>query len=278
MKSKKQYVDLTIVYVLLIMISFIYILPFIWTVSTSFKADSELLDYPPSFFPKSPSPDNYVKAVNRFPFFKYFVNSMIITLGNVIGVLISAPLVAYGFSKIKWKAQNVFFILMLSTTMIPGAVTMVPTFLIFKHLNWLDSYLPLIVPAILGGGTMNVFLIRQFFLSIPNDIIEAAKIDGANDFTIYMKIMLPLSKPVLSIVSLFTFIGSWNNYMGPLIYITSEEKFPLALGMPMFMSRYGTYWNQAMAAATLTLLPTIIFFIFVQKYLIEGIKLSGMKI
>lgn len=261
----------------LILICVIYILPFLWMIGTSLKPDNELLIFPPKIFPSKPDWSNYKKALNKFPFWIYLKNTVVITVGNLIGTLLTAPLVAYGFSKIKWKGRDFFFILMMSTVMLPGVVTMVPVFLIFRNLGWLNTFLPLIVPAFLGGGAMNVFLIRQFFNSIPDDLIEAAKLDGANDFTIYFKIMLPLSKPVLALISLFTFLGSWNNYMGPLLYITDEMKYPLALGMPMFMNRYGTYWNQAMAAATLTLIPTIIFFLFAQKYLIEGIKISGLK-
>jgi multiple sugar transport system permease protein len=261
----------------LILICVIYILPFLWMIGTSLKPDNELLIFPPKIFPSKPDWSNYKKALNKFPFWIYLKNTVVITVGNLIGTLLTAPLVAYGFSKIKWKGRDFFFILMMSTVMLPGVVTMVPVFLIFRNLGWLNTFLPLIVPAFLGGGAMNVFLIRQFFNSIPDDLIEAAKLDGANEFTIYFKIMLPLSKPVLALISLFTFLGSWNNYMGPLLYITDEMKYPLALGMPMFMNRYGTYWNQAMAAATLTLIPTIIFFLFAQKYLIEGIKISGLK-
>ncbi|APT76000.1 sugar ABC transporter ATP-binding protein [Marinitoga sp. 1135] len=274
MKIKKLYL---IRRLLLILISFIYILPFLWMIGTSLKPDNELLLFPPRIFPQKIEWSNYIKAIEKFPFFLYLKNSILITLGNIIGVVFTAPFVAYGFSKINWKGRSFFFAVMMSTVMLPGAVTMIPVFLIYKHLGWLDTFYPLIVPAFLGGGAMNVFLIRQFFNTIPNEIIEAAKIDGAGDFRIFFSIMLPLSKPVLALIALFTFTGSWNNYMGPLIYITSEDKFPLALGMPMFMSRYGSYWNQSMAAATLTFIPTLIFFFLAQKYLIEGIKLSGMK-
>ncbi len=274
---KKKIFEPLIVRIVLTLISIIFLLPFFWTIGTSLKPDLELLEFPPKFFPSSPDFSNFSKAIQKFPFWVYFKNSVILSVGSIIGTLFSAPLVAYGFSKIDWKYKKVFFIIMLSTVMLPGAVTMIPVFLIFRKLNWLDTYLPLIVPTFLGGGAMNVFLIKQFFETIPNDLIDAARIDGAGDLLIYYKIALPMAKPVLALVSLFTFIGAWNNYVGPLIYITSESKYPLALGMPMFMSRYGTYWNQAMAAAILTLLPTIIFFFFAQKYLIEGIKLSGMK-
>ncbi len=274
MKKIKLYIPRRIA---LVIITLIYLLPFFWMIGTSLKPDNELMVFPPRIFPESPDWSNYIKALNKFPFFMYLKNTAIITVFNLIGVVLSSSFVAYGFSKIKWKGRDFFFAVMMSTVMLPGVVTMIPVFMIYKHLGWLDTFLPLIVPAFLGGGAMNVFLVRQFFNTIPNDILEAAKLDGAGDFRIFYKIMLPLSKPVLALISLFTFTGSWNNYMGPLIYITSETKYPLALGMPMFMSRYGTFWNQAMAASALTILPTIIFFFFAQKYLIEGIKLSGLK-
>ncbi len=274
MKKIKLYIPRRIA---LVIITLIYLLPFFWMIGTSLKPDNELMVFPPRIFPESPDWSNYIKALNKFPFFMYLKNTAIITVFNLIGVVLSSSFVAYGFSKIKWKGRDFFFAVMMSTVMLPGVVTMIPVFMIYKHLGWLDTFLPLIVPAFLGGGAMNVFLVRQFFNTIPNDILEAAKLDGAGDFKIFYKIMLPLSKPVLALISLFTFTGSWNNYMGPLIYITSETKYPLALGMPMFMSRYGTFWNQAMAASALTILPTIIFFFFAQKYLIEGIKLSGLK-
>ena len=274
MKKIKLYIPRRIA---LVIITLIYLLPFFWMIGTSLKPDNELMVFPPRIFPESPDWSNYIKALNKFPFFMYLKNTAIITVFNLIGVVLSSSFVAYGFSKIKWKGRDFFFAVMMSTVMLPGVVTMIPVFMIYKHLGWLDTFLPLIVPAFLGGGAMNVFLVRQFFNTIPNDILGAAKLDGAGDFKIFYKIMLPLSKPVLALISLFTFTGSWNNYMGPLIYITSETKYPLALGMPMFMSRYGTFWNQAMAASELTILPTIIFFFFAQKYLIEGIKLSGLK-
>ncbi|NLW24805.1 MAG: carbohydrate ABC transporter permease, partial [Clostridia bacterium] len=161
----------------LILICIIYILPFLWMIGTSLKPDNELLIFPPKIFPSKPDWSNYKKALNKFPFWIYLKNTVVITVGNLIGTLLTAPLVAYGFSKIKWKGRDFFFILMMSTVMLPGVVTMVPVFLIFRNLGWLNTFLPLIVPAFLGGGAMNVFLIRQFFNSIPDDLIEAAKLD-----------------------------------------------------------------------------------------------------
>jgi multiple sugar transport system permease protein len=276
-KTLRSFIFRNVVRLILIFITFIYILPFIWMLSTSFKDDRELFLFPPKWFPWPPVWQNYNKALQRFPFFKYLKNSAIITVGALIGTLLSCPLVAYGFSKIRWKGRDFFFYLMLSTMMLPGAVTIIPTFMIFKTLGWINTFLPLIVPAFLGGGAGSIFLVRQFFNTIPDDLVDAAKVDGASDLQIYLRIVLPLAKPVLFLISLFTFLGAWNNYFGPLIYLTDENKYPLSLGLPTFFSLYGTYWNQMMAAATMAVIPTIIFFIIAQKYLIEGIKITGIK-
>ncbi|MCS7215468.1 MAG: carbohydrate ABC transporter permease [Dictyoglomaceae bacterium] len=276
-KEKRAFLFRNLVRLILIFITFIYILPFIWMLSTSFKADRELYLFPPKWFPWPLVWENYNKALQRFPFFKYLRNSVIITGGSLLGVLISCPLVAYGFSKIRWKGRDFFFYLMLSTMMLPGAVTIIPTFMIFKTLGWINTYLPLIVPSFLGGGAGLIFLVRQFFNTIPDDLVDAARVDGAGDLQIYLRVILPLAKPVLFLISLFTFLGAWNNYFGPLIYLTDESKYPLALGLPTFFSLYGTYWNQMMACATMTVIPTIIFFVIAQRYLIEGIKITGIK-
>ncbi|MCD6545077.1 MAG: carbohydrate ABC transporter permease [Thermotogae bacterium] len=261
---------------LLILVTFIYMLPLLWMITTSLKADQDLYLYPPKIISIPPVFENYKKATEYFPFWRYFKNSVIITLGTIAGTLFSCPLVAYSFSKIRWKGRNILFYIMLSTIMLPFAVTMIPQFIIFKKLGWLNTFLPLIVPAFLGSP-LSIFLIRQFFMTIPDELLDAARVDGASELQIYLKIMLPLAKPVLFLITLFTFIGSWNNYLGPLIYITDESKYPLSLGLPQFLDRYGTYWNWMMAAATISVIPTIIFFAFAQRYLIEGIKLTGLK-
>jgi len=275
-KRAKERLRLNIMRLLLIVVTFVYILPFFWMVSTSLKADQDLFLIPPKWFPIPPEWSNYKNAIEYFPFFTYFKNSLIITFGSVLGTLLVSPLVAYGFSKIYWPGRDFFFYLMLSTMMLPFAVTMIPTFIIFKKLGLVNTLWPLIIPSFFGVP-MHIFLIRQFFNTIPDDFIDAARVDGASELQIYWKIMLPLSKPILLLVGLFQFIGSWNNYLGPLIYLTDEEKYPLALGLPLFLDRYGTHWNWMMAASTLAIIPIVIFFFFAQSYLIEGIKLTGLK-
>ncbi len=261
---------------LLILVTILYMLPFLWMLSTSLKADQDLYLFPPKLIPIPPVFQNYKNATEYFPFFRYFGNSLIITFGTVVGTLLSCPLVAYSFSKLHWKGRDLFFYIMIGSIMLPFAATMIPQFIIFKKLGWVNTFLPLIVPSFFGTP-LYIFLLRQFFQTIPDELLDAARVDGASEIQIYSRIMLPLSKPVLLLIMLFQFLASWNNYLGPLIYLTDENKYPLSLGLPQFLNRYGTHWNWMMAAGTISIIPTLIFFFFAQKYLIEGIKLSGIK-
>jgi multiple sugar transport system permease protein len=245
-------------------------------VSTSLKADHDLYLFPPKWIPIPLVFQNYKKALEYFPFFSYFRNSLVITFGTILGTLLSCSLVAYSFSKLRWWGRDFFFYVMIGTIMIPFAVTVIPQFIIFTKLGWINTFLPLIIPSFFGTP-LYIFLIRQFFKTIPDELLDAARVDGASEFQIFLKVMLPLCKPVLFLITLFQFLASWNNYLGPLIYLTDESKYPLSLGLPQFLDRYGTYWNWMMAAATVALVPTVIFFFFAQSYLIEGIKISGLK-
>jgi len=262
--------------ILLILITLIFLSPFFWMFSTSLKADHDLFLSPPLLIPNPLIFQNYKKALEYFPFFRYFKNSLLITFGTILGTLLSCSLVAYSFSKLRWWGRNFFFYLMIGTIMIPFAVTIIPQFIIFEKLGWINTFLPLIIPSFFGTP-LYIFLIRQFFQTIPDELLDAARIDGASEFQIFLQIMLPLCKPVLFLITLLQFLASWNNYMGPLIYLTDESKYPLSLGLPQFLDRYGTHWNWMMAAATVSIVPIIIFFFFAQSYLIEGIKLSGLK-
>lgn len=279
MKSKKKRFKISTVIslILLIIVTIIYMLPFFWMVSTSFKADYELYEYPTPLWPDKLMFENYKHAVTYFPFFKYFRNSIIITAGSVIGVLFSCPLAAYSFAQLKWKGRDIIFYSLIATMMLPNFVTLIPLFVIFSKLNLVNTFWPLIIPSFLGQPFF-IFLLRQFFLSLPTSLFDAARIDGASEFQIYTKIALPLTKPALLVVGLFQFLASWNDYLRPLIYLTNENKYPLSLGLPQFLNQYGgTHWNWMMAAATITVIPVLIFFILTQKQLIEGIKFSGSK-
>jgi multiple sugar transport system permease protein len=229
------------------------------------------------FWPKKMLWKNFVDAWNSAPFARYAANTMIIVVSNIFGTLLTSSMAAYAFSRVKWKGRSFCFAMILTTMMLPGAVTIVPQFLIWRNLDLVDTYLPLILPAFFGGGAFNIFLLRQFFLAIPRDLDEAAEIDGAGKLRIFLQIILPLSKSALIVVALFSFLGNWNDFFGPIIYLNSKEKFTLAVGLLQFKGDYSTKWNLLMAASTIVVTPCILIYLIGQRYLIEGISLTGMK-
>jgi multiple sugar transport system permease protein len=260
----------------LVFLSGIFIIPFAWLVSTSFKPEPQIFRFPPVWIPQPIIVDHYIQGVNFLPFGLYLINTLLIAIPSVIGALLSCSLVAYGFSRIDWKGRDVLFIVLVSTLMIPFQVTMIPLFIIMKNLHWLDTFLPMIVPNFFGVPFF-VFMLRQFFMTIPRELTDAAKIDGASEFGIYWRIILPLAKPALATVALFIFIGNWGEFLRPLIYLSSEDKYTLAIGLARFRDQYGTYWGQMMAVATLMTVPIIILFFFTQRTFIQGISLTGLK-
>jgi multiple sugar transport system permease protein len=217
------------------------------------------------------------EQVGYIPFLVYARNTVIITILTVIGAVFSNALVGYSFAKMKWKGKNAFFGVTLATMMVPFPVLMVPTFALFKHLGWIGTFKPLWVPAFFGSA-FSIFLMRQFFLTIPNELSEAAKIDGASEFRIFADVMLPLSKSALTVVALFTFMGAWNDYLGPLIYLVDQSSFTLSLGLQAYQTQHGgTPWNLLMAASVLVVLPIVVVFFFAQKAFIQGIATTGIK-
>ena len=219
---------------------------------------------------------NFSEAFEWFPFPQYLFNTLVICSISVTGTILSCSLVAYGLACIQWRGREVLFWVMLSTMMLPGQVTMIPLFLTFKWLGWINTILPLTVPTFLGNAFF-VFLLRQFYRSIPLDLIEAARLDGCSELGIWARIMMPLSKPALAVVGLFTFITAWNDFLGPLIYLMDEEKYTLSIGLAMFQGQYGSDWGQMMAMASLMTIPIVVLFFFTQKQFIQGVKLSGIK-
>jgi len=225
----------------------------------------------------APQWHNYLDAWRALPFTIFLRNTTIITLAAILGQVLSASVVAYAFARLRWPGRDTLFIVVLATLMLPGQVTMIPVYLIFRELRWIDTLLPLIVPAWLGGGAMFIFLLRQFFLTIPVELEEAARIDGASSAAIFARIMLPLSKPILATIAVFSFIHHWNDFMGPLIYLNSTDKMTLALGLRVFQGTYGSDWHLMMAASTAVLLPVLIIFFFAQKQFVRSIVLTGIK-
>lgn len=261
---------------ILILFGFIFIVPFYWLVSTSLKSDTQLFQNPPIWIPNPMKWINYPKALTYIPFFTYVKNTLVISFLSVVGTVISCSLVGYSFARVPWKGRNFFFIVLLSTLMIPYQVTLIPVLIIFKTLGWVGSIKPLVVPAFFGSA-FYIFMLRQFFMTIPTELSEAARIDGCNEFGIYWKIILPLTRPALATVILFTFINSWNDFLGPLIYLNDESQYTLSLGLQQFLSQHGAEWALLMAASTVMILPIVLLFFFTQKTFIQGIALTGIK-
>jgi multiple sugar transport system permease protein len=221
--------------------------------------------------------ENYLTAFfhSGLPFPRFLLNTAIITGANMVGVLFSASLAGFGFARMRFPGRDMLFILVLATLMLPEIVTQIPSYLLFRLLGWIDTFLPLIVPTFLGGGAFNIFLFRQFFMSIPYELDEAARIDGAGTLQIYWKVILPLSKPVLATVAIFTFLSNWNSFLGPLIYLNSLENMTLAVGLRAFQGLRGTEWNLMMAAAAVMMAPVLVLFFAAQRYFIRGIVTTG---
>lgn len=262
--------------VVLISVSILYILPILWMFTTSLKDSTQVMAYPPVWIPNPPKWENYQEAINAIPFLLYLKNTIIICAFTIIGTLISCPLVAYSLARIRWSGRNIMLILILSTMMLPFPVTMIPMFVTFAKFGWINSFKPLIIPAFLGNAYF-IFLLRQFFLTIPAELSDAARIDGASEVGIFSRIILPLSKPVLAVISLFQFMNSWNDFLGPLIYLQANEKYTLAIGLQMYRGTNYVEWELLMAASTLVVLPILVIFFFAQRTFIEGITITGLK-
>lgn len=264
-------------YGVLAILGFLFIIPIYWMIITSFKTSGEAYLFPPSFLPNPFSIEGY-QAIwgTAVPFNLFIVNSTIITIFSVIGTLASSTIVAFAFARLKWWGKNIWFGILLATMMLPYQVIMIPVYIIFRQIGWLDTFLPLIVPTFLGNA-FYVFLIRQFFLSIPKDLEDAARVDGASSFRILWQIFLPNSAPVMLTVLLFSFIGSWNDFFGPLLYLRKMEQMTVSVGLTMFAGYRSPNWTAIMAASTLSILPIVIMFILFQRYFVKGIVLTGIK-
>lgn len=267
------------IHLTLIPLAVLFMLPLVWMLSTSLKDNSGIFAFPPQWIPQPVRFDNYVTAMTIVPFGRYFWNTTVLTFWAMLGQLLSCSLVAYSFARLRWTGRNVLFIIVLTTMMLPNQVTLIPTFLIFRSLGWLDTYLPMIVPAFLGGGPFLIFLMRQFFLTLPTELDDAARIDGCSSLGIYWRIILPLSAPVLIAVGIFSFESHWNDFFRPLVYIQSRDNFTLSLALNAFNSEQGrgTNWNQVMAASLVVMLPVVVVFFIAQRYFIQGVVFSGVK-
>ncbi|HWI65905.1 MAG TPA: carbohydrate ABC transporter permease [Symbiobacteriaceae bacterium] len=263
-------------YFFLIAASAFVLIPFLWMISSALKPENQVFVFPPKWIPSPFMWENFVTAMTHLPFHIYLKNTLTIVGFTIIGNTLSNAIVAFGFARLRAPGKDILFILALSTIMLPGVVTMIPTFWLFKSLDWVNTLKPLIVPTFFANAP-TIFLLRQFFLTIPHEMEEAAKIDGAGTLRIFWSIFLPLSKPAIATIVIFRFLDAWNDFMGPLIYLNDQKLYTLALGINFFKGEHLVQWNLLMAASVVVMLPCLLIFFFAQKYFIEGITLTGIK-
>ena len=269
-----------LLYLLAAVGTFVFLGPFIWSVLASLKGPTEIYLFPPSLFPETPVWSNYSHVVEVIPFGRFYWNTTVITVLSTIGILISSTLIAYGFARFEFPGRNALFILVIATLILPDEVTLVPKFIIFRQLKWLDTFLPLIVPNFFGAAFF-IFLLRQFLLTIPRELDEAAEIDGAGSLRILWSILLPSMAPALATVAIFSFLFNWNAFIDPLIYLRSTENYTLSLGLRFFQQAPETgdmpQEPFLMAASIMVIIPPILLFLFAQRYFVRGVVLSGIK-
>ncbi len=272
----KRKVNEVCFFVLVLLLVIVFISPFMVMVLTAFKTNSDAFTIPVRLLPRKWVAENFPAAFAAIPYFRYMGNTIFITVLSVIGQLLITPIVAYSLAKIKWKGADILSGLVMATMMIPITVTMVPLYKIYAKLGLTNTYVPLILPTFFGKA-FYIVIVRQFFNGIPDSLIEAAKIDGANHFTCYGRIAMPLCKPVLTTIGIYAFLDAWSDYLYPLIFITKPEKYTLSLGLQQYMSEYSVDWARLMAAALVFVLPVILCFAIFQKNFVEGIATSGLK-
>jgi multiple sugar transport system permease protein len=262
--------------VVLVVLSAAYMVPFYWMASTSLKTDAEMGAFPPTLWPHELVWQNFLDAVNAIPFWTFLQNTLIVTGFTILASVISNPFIAYGFSRINWPGRDKVFYVVLATVFIPFPVLIVALFDIFARLGWVNTFLPLIVPMFFGQAFW-IFLVRQFFLQIPQELSDAARIDGASELQILFRVMMPLALPAIGVVGVFAAIYAWNDFLGPLVYLQEESRYTLAIGLTFFRSQHNVQFNLLMAASSLVVLPVVFIFFLFQRTFIEGITLGAIK-
>ncbi len=265
----------------LILTALVYLYFFVWMLATALKPHAEFTENASTIFVKSPQWSNFIRVTQEVPFFRYVLNTLMLVFGTVVGTVICSSLVAFSFAKLRWPGKKAAFLVLLSTMMISAQVLQIPTFVLFTKLGWRGTYLPIIVPTFFGafgGGALNIFLMREYYKGISDELMSAAKIDGCGYFNTWRLIVLPLSVPVTVTITILTFMGTWNDFLTPLLYIDNPEMYPLSLGLRAFKQQYQADWAMMMAGAVLSMLPTLIIYFIFQKYFMEGISISsGIK-
>jgi multiple sugar transport system permease protein len=256
--------------------SLLYMIPFVWMLSTSVKPGYQIFIMPPVWIPAEFHFENYVEPWSKFAFLSFYKNTLTIVALNIIGTVCSSSLVAYAFARMRFPGRNVLFLVLLSTMMLPTQVTLIPRYVLFAKLKWVDSLKPLIIPTYFGSA-FNIFLLRQYFMTIHLELDDAARIDGCGYFGTFRRILLPLSRPALGVVAVFTFTSNWNAFIGPLIYLNNPKNFTIALGLRMFQTHYDVEMQHTMAMTVVSIVPVLILFFFAQRHFIQGIVLTGVK-
>ncbi len=265
-------------YFVMTIVGLFFILPFIWLISSSFKSPQQIVVFPPELIPDPWTLRSFISGFSAAPFLLFLKNSVFITSLSILGTICSSTLVAFGFSRLKAKLKDFWFLVLLSTMMIPGTVTLIPVYVIYSKIGWINTFLPLIVPTFLGGGAFFIFLLRQFFNNIPKGLEEVAKIDGCSYLKMFFRIFVPNIKPALMIVILFSFVQFWNDFFGPMIFLISPEKYTIPVGLKFFTGQYGTIdTGPLMAMSLIAVTPVIILFFVAQRYFIQGIVTTGLK-
>ena len=275
-KRRLSWVKMGTVYALLCLGAIGVTIPFIWMVSTSLKDLGQVFLFPPQWIPNPVLWRNYYDALTVVPYGTFFLNTVFITAVSIVGIMLSSSLAAYSFARLRWRGRDALFLVVLATMMLPTQVTLIPQFILFRYLKWIDTFLPLIVPVMFGTG-FQVFLMRQFFMTIPVEMDEAARMDGCSILGIYWRIILPLSKPALMTGALFAFRFRWDQFLEPLIFLNTPRNFTIALGLRLFQDQNLTNWNLLMAASCVSMLPVLLIFFFGQRHFIQGVVVSGVK-
>ncbi len=265
-----------VVYLLLVGTSVCFLIPLFWLVTSALKPTDEIFVFPQVWIPHPAEWGNFARALTTLPFGRFAFNTLVIAGLTTLGNVFASAMVAYGFARFRFPGRRVLFLVMLATLMVPGQILLVPQFILFYKLGWINSFAPLTVPAFFGSA-FYIFLIRQFFMGIPSELTDAAYIDGANEWAIFVRIYLPLSKPALTAVAVFSFQGAWNDFLAPLIYLNSQKLYTLQLGLSEFQGIFHTQWNLIMAASTVIMLPMVVIFFLAQRYFIQGILMTGVQ-
>ncbi|MFE5777500.1 carbohydrate ABC transporter permease [Brachybacterium sp. NPDC056505] len=257
------------------------VLPLVWLVRSSLMGDQQIFTSPPEWIPDPWLPQNYAEVFSTVPFGRYLLNTIIVEAGVLVGMILSCSLAAFSFSRMHWRGRDLVFGLTISTLLLPYAVTIIPTFWMWQNLGAIDTFVPLIAPAFFGGagmqGAFYIFMLRQFFLNIPYELDEAAYVDGASPWWVWWRVIMPLAKPAVLVVVIFTFVNTWKDFLGPLIYLNSQKNYTLAVGLASFQGAYTGQWGLLMAAATMVLLPVVLLFFLAQKYFVQGVTFTGGK-